>query len=126
MKSEKWHQLERQVLRRDGFGCRFCGAKATSAYHLSLRYGWSNPGAIVSVCGPCRAMLRMGFRRHIGYRLAARPEILNSRKLRALLCSPEVLTAFAIIGLCWSAHWAAGLAVLGGVVIVLAKQIRRL
>ena len=122
---EKWRRRRLLVLRRDGLRCRFCGQQAIGVYQMSRRYRWTRLAAIVSVCGPCGKMCRMGLARHT--KLLSRRRFLNLRIDHRLRAQLAFLTVLLVIGgAFWTIHWAAGAAVFTAGGIKLADMTRSL
>lgn len=70
LKDDRWHQRRQEIMRRDGFCCRRCGAKrGLNVHHRWYVYGrqpWQYPDrCLVTLCERCHQHVHL--MRHVRY-----------------------------------------------------------
>ena len=53
MNTVQWQRVRWFVYDRDGGMCRICGCPGIDTHHLSYKFGFFEPRAIILVCRPC-------------------------------------------------------------------------
>ena len=56
LESPKWQEVRSQVLRRDGYRCRFCRSEhELVVHHTRYDRGWDNPNICLTLCSDCHS-----------------------------------------------------------------------
>ena len=53
MNTVRWQQIRWLIYDRDGGCCKICGRPGNDTHHLTYKFGFFEPRAIILVCRPC-------------------------------------------------------------------------
>lgn len=97
MNTVQWQQVRWFVYDREGGKCRICGRPGMDTHHLSYKFGFFEPRAIILVCRPCHRIWQGEDPDHLSPDHALRPKLFQiaaiARSLRGLSFGPKVCPA---------------------------------
>jgi hypothetical protein len=97
MNTVRWQQIRWFVYDRDGGMCRICGRPGMDTHHLSYKFGFFEPRAIILVGRPCHRIWQGKDPDHLSPDHSLRPKLLQiaaiARSLRGLSFGPKVRPA---------------------------------
>lgn len=77
MNSVQWQQVRWRVYDREGGMCKICGRPGIDTHHLSYKFGFYEPRAIILVCRPCHLIWQGEDPDHLSQDHPLRPKLFQ-------------------------------------------------